>query len=279
MMRATTSGTQKSRFLFSSPVLCLVLAALAPALLCVSGCGSTRSSASSMPGVSFPRTSAPALAAPKPQKPYVVMGKKYRPIPVEDAAGFKQQGLASWYGEDFHGRKTANGEIYNMHDMTAAHKTLPLGTHIRVKNLKNNRKVEVRVNDRGPFVRGRIVDLSYRAAKKLDMVDSGTAPVEIVALGSPARGAGARPYYSRPKSYQIGDFTIQVGAFREKENAERLLKILDKSYNNAHVSDFNDGKDLLHRVRVGKCSTLEKAKEYESVMIEKGFKGAFVVAE
>ncbi|VEN72807.1 Endolytic peptidoglycan transglycosylase RlpA [Candidatus Desulfarcum epimagneticum] len=278
MMRATTSGTQKSRFLFSSPVLCLVLAALTPALfLCAGGCGAVRSSASSMSGSSWPGPSEPA--PPKPQKPYVVMGKEYRPIPLEDAAGFRQQGLASWYGEDFHGRKTANGEIYNMHAMTAAHKTLPLGAHIRVKNLKNNRKVEVRVNDRGPFVRGRIVDLSYRAAKKLDMVDSGTAPVEVVALGFPTRGPGARPYYSRPKSYQVGDFTIQVGAFREKENAERLLQILDKTYNNAHVSDFNDGKDLLYRVRVGKCSTLEKAKEYESVMIEKGFKGAFVVAE
>ena len=211
-------------------------------------------------------------------KPYVIMGKRYHPITNID--GFKQRGLASWYGRDFHGRKTANGEIYDMHAMTAAHKTLPLGTRIRVKNLKNNRTILVRVNDRGPFVRGRIVDLSYTGAKKLDMLDSGTAPVEIVALGSWKDKARTSAHHvPARKNYQTGNFTLQVGAFRERANAEKLHKELDKKYKNAHISDFDDGKERFYRVRVGKCSTLKKAMEYESILIGKGFKGAFIVAE
>jgi hypothetical protein len=113
-----------------------------------------------------------ATSQPPPQKPagypkpYKVFGKWYQPLP--DSKDFRQRGIASWYGKDFHGKKTSNGEIYDMYAMTAAHKTLPLGTYVRVHNLENNRKLEVRINDRGPFVRGRIIDLSYTAAKNLD---------------------------------------------------------------------------------------------------------------
>ncbi|MFV0436592.1 MAG: septal ring lytic transglycosylase RlpA family protein [Desulfopila sp.] len=114
------------------------------------------------------------------QAPYVIKGVTYYPIP--DATGFKQKGLASWYGDYFHGRPTSNGEKYNMYGMTAAHKILPMNTMVQVRNLDNGRKTVVRVNDRGPFVDGRIIDLSYTAASQLGVVGPGTSRVEIVAI-------------------------------------------------------------------------------------------------
>jgi rare lipoprotein A len=116
----------------------------------------------------------------------------YQPLP--HARDFRQRGEASWYGRDFHGRQTASGEIYDMYAMTAAHKTLPLGTYVRVQNRDNNKTVDVRVNDRGPFVRGRIIDLSYTAAHKIGVVGPGTAAVEIAALGAATKPRTATAY-------------------------------------------------------------------------------------
>ena len=115
------------------------------------------------------------------QKAYEVNGERYHPL--RDHAGFTEEGLASWYGSDFHGKRTSNGELYDMYAQTAAHKTLPLGVSVRVTNTANGRSTVVRVNDRGPFVRGRIIDLSYTAAKELGVVGPGTAPVRVEALG------------------------------------------------------------------------------------------------
>lgn len=112
--------------------------------------------------------------------PYEIMGKTYYPIPSSE--GYRAKGIASWYGKDFHGKPTANGERYNMYDLTAAHPTLPLPTYVRVTNLKNGKSLVVRVNDRGPFLRGRLIDLSYRSAVALDMAEDGTAPVLLEAL-------------------------------------------------------------------------------------------------
>jgi rare lipoprotein A len=120
------------------------------------------------------------------QKPYTVLGQRYEPL--QSHAGFVQTGIASWYGADFHGKKTSNGETYDMHAMTAAHKTLPLGVYVKVRNRDNGREAVVRVNDRGPFVKGRVIDLSYSAAKVLGVDVAGTAPVRIEALGY--RGSG-----------------------------------------------------------------------------------------
>jgi rare lipoprotein A len=221
---------------------------------------------------------------PPPQKPgypkpYKVLGKWYQPIP--DAKGFKQSGLASWYGKKFHGRKTSSGEIYNMYTISAAHKTLPLGTYVRVHNLNNHKKLDVRINDRGPFVRGRIIDLSYKAAQVLDVVGPGTAPVEIVALGAAlpeAPGdAGQRKYV--PMDYYHGNFTFQVGAFTEYGNALRLKQKLDPIYKNAHITVYDRGDQVFYRVRVGHCKTLEQADQYESALIKNGFPDAFTVAE
>lgn len=226
-----------------------------------------------------PPPSAPPPSPPGYPKPYKVLGKWYQPLP--HARDFRQRGIASWYGEDFHGKKTSNGEIYDMHAMTAAHKTLPLGTVVKVTNLTNGRTAQVRINDRGPFVRGRIIDLSYSAARTLDLVDKGTAPVQIVVLGAvsapevavkPGGDLAANYFYS-------GNFTVQVNAFKIRANAERLKSELEKRFKNVHITEFRDGRDIFYRVRVGRCTSLQQADEYEAIMIREGFKDAFAVAE
>ena len=223
------------------------------------------------------RTHTPPPSKPGYPKPYKVFGKWYQPLPHSD--DFRQRGVASWYGRDFHGKKTSNGEIYNMYAMTAAHKTLPLGTYVRVHNLENNRSVIVRINDRGPFVRGRVIDLSYTAAKDIGIVGPGTARVEVVALGrrdtSPA--SSATTYIQ--DDYYSGNFTFQVGAFLDRANAEKLRRKLDQTYKNAHISEYDNGVNTFYRVRVGKVSTLEQAAEYEAYLIQNGFPDAFVVAD
>lgn len=121
-------------------------------------------------------------------KPYRVDGKTY--TPVVSSLGYSERGIASWYGKDFHGKSSANGECYNMYAYTAAHKTLPLPSIVRVTNLENNKSVVVKVNDRGPFVRGRVIDLSYAAAQSLDVARMGTAPVLVEAIGGPHHFVG-----------------------------------------------------------------------------------------
>jgi len=210
-------------------------------------------------------------------KPYKVFGQWYQPLP--DSKGFRQRGIASWYGKDFHGKKTSNGEIYDMYAITAAHKTLPLGTYVRVHNLENSRKVDVRINDRGPFVRGRIIDLSYTAAKDIGIVGPGTARVEVVALGTPATtdGGSSRSYVQG--DYYSGNFTYQVGAFVNRENAERQERELRIKYKNAHITVFDRGDQIFYRVRVGKFTTLEDAVRYELILIEDGYPNPILIAE
>ncbi len=221
---------------------------------------------------------APTQTPGKP-KPYRVGSSWYQP--VSHAKGFQQRGIASWYGKKFHGRKTSSGEIYNMYAMTAAHKTLPLGTYVNVRNLDNDTEVTVRINDRGPFVQGRIIDLSYTAAKKIDIATSGTAPVVIVALEPDNRQTPKSKEKPETKSvdYYKGNFTFQIGAFSDKQNALRLKEKLDQTYKNAHVAEYDNGLEILYRVRVGRASSLEQAVEYEKALIQHGFKDVFIVAE
>ena len=219
----------------------------------------------------------PPARPPGHPKPYKALGKWYQPLP--DSKGFRQRGRASWYGADFHGKKTSNGEIYDMYAVTAAHKTLPLGTYVRVHNLENGRQLDVRINDRGPFVRGRIIDLSYAAAQKIGIVGPGTASVEVIALGTPAASqSGSTPSYTAG-DYYSGNFTFQVGAFADRQNAERLKTKLAGDYVNAHITVFDKGDQIFYRVRVGKCTTLKEAAEYEDHLIQNGFPAAFAVAE
>lgn len=153
--------------------------------------------------------------------------------------GLVQRGVASWYGSEFHGKNTASGEVYDMNLLTAAHRELPLQTVVEVENLDNGRKVQVRINDRGPFVRGRILDLSYQAARELGMIGTGLARVElrIVEVGS---GIAGPSRFSR--------YTVQVGAFRDKENALRVRANAAADFPEAQIVTTEDG---WHRVRVG----------------------------
>lgn len=213
----------------------------------------------------------PKKTKPATQKSYKVMGKWYSPLSTSE--GYRQRGIASWYGRKFHGRKTSNGETYNMYAMTAAHKTLPLGTYVKVTRVDNRKTTTVRINDRGPFVRGRIIDLSYKAAKKLNIVGEGTAPVIVEALGE-KRG---NTYVAR--DYRVGDFTVQVGAFKVKRNAVRLMGRLRKEYGHATIQRYSTGRETFYRVRVGKFATLEDAERGKESFEESGFVSPFVVAE
>lgn len=224
-------------------------------------------------------TPKPPVSPPGYPRPYKVLGKWYQPLP--HARGFGQCGIASWYGEKFHGRKTSNGETYDMYGISAAHKTLPLGTYVWVRNLKNNRELKVRINDRGPFVKDRIIDLSYGAAKKLGIVESGTAPVEIMALGVETDTDGTENSVHEYASldYDKGNFTFQVGAFKVRENAEKFKQELGQKYQNAHIVVFDSGEETFYRVRVGGNDSLKEAEAYEKILLRDGFKDVFIIAE
>ncbi len=172
--------------------------------------------------------------------------------PVEK--GWTQKGLASWYGKPYHGRRAASGEIYNMHEMTAAHRTLPFGTWVRVTRRDTGDSVVVRINDRGPFVKGRIIDLSYAAAKKIGLVRDGVAPVrlKVVGRGESSGKAGKRHGESR------GCFWVQVGAFADPANAQRVR---DRLVSEGEHAVIVEGPGGTHRVRVGPFSDEKKAKK------------------
>lgn len=170
-------------------------------------------------------------------------------------------GLASWYGEDFHGRKTSNCEIYNMYDLTAAHKTLPFGTRLMVTNLRNGKTVGVRINDRGPFVGERIIDLSYAAAVMIDMIGCGVAPVRIDILED-IEGAGPLP----PPRY-----TVQVGSFVYENNARELEGRLRCTFQEVYVSSSSISSRTYYRVRV-KAKDRDASLRIAQVLSEDGYK-------
>lgn len=168
-------------------------------------------------------------------KSYVVFGRRY--YVMKSARGYHARGIASWYGMKFHDFQTSNGEIYNVAGMTAAHKTLPLPTFLQVTNLRNGKKVIVKVNDRGPFVSNRLIDLSYAAAKKLDMTRAGTAPVSIVAI---TPGITRLASNNRKKSYDRSLAKkpppyIQLGLFKQRASAQKLA-VLVKQWTRSPVN-------------------------------------------
>lgn len=232
--------------------------------LVYSGCSSNRLASKPEPPPGYP-------------EPYRVLGKWYQPLP--HAREFIQVGVASWYGKKFHGRRTSNGEIYNMYAVSAAHKTLPLGTYVRVINLKNKRQLVLRINDRGPFVEGRVIDLSYGAGRKLGIIGAGTAPVKIVALGRASRARKSGRVVYTPEDYEHGNFTIQIGAFSDFKNVRRLQKALKRLNLKVSISKCNNGEAILYRVRVGQCDTLAKARQLKQHLQRKGFRNAVIVAE
>jgi rare lipoprotein A len=182
----------------------------------------------------------PPAAVPTP--------KRTKPTPTPAPSGYTEEGNASWYGIPFHGRHASNGEIYDMYKLTAAHRTLPFETMVRVTNLSNGKSTVVRITDRGPFVDNRIIDLSLAAAREIESVGSGVVPVRVEVLG------GVDP--------TAGFFTVQVGAFRERTNAEHLRDRLSASYSPIFIQQYDSPDGLFYRVRVGKISGEDAAHQF-----------------
>jgi rare lipoprotein A len=231
-------------------------------------------------------------AVPRPEpinernnRPYTVFGVGYRPLASAD--GYRERGVASWYGKKFHGRKTSNGEAYDMYAMTAAHKTLPLPSYARVRNLNNGKSVIVRVNDRGPFRDNRLVDLSYAAAYRLGILGTGTGIVEVEGLSGdvPVTTAAAPPAAklnpiataeaaSPPRLY------LQAGAFGSRDNAERLRDRLARArIVPVHVEPAQLAGQPLYRVRIGPLDSVEASDRVAEQVHGQGLPRPIVVVE
>jgi rare lipoprotein A len=200
---------------------------------------------------------------PPPEKKEVLKeeSKEERPVPPEkiekrETRGV-QYGTASWYGSDFHGKPTSSGEIYDMYQLTCAHNTLPLGTTVMVTNMENGKSLELKVNDRGPFVKGRIIDLSYAAAKILGMWEKGTAYVKVEVIG--------------PLIEQVQRFTVQVGSFVDEANAKKLAEELRSNFENVYITTLETVTQKYHRVRVGQFENRESALNIAERISQMGF--------
>jgi rare lipoprotein A len=241
----------------------LAVLALVAALL--AGCASTRDTAPAIDPDqdAAPRRPPPDLASIPDAVPqaeprstrgnppfYEVMGQRY--YVMKTAAGYRERGIASWYGTKFHGRTTSSGEPYDMYAMTAAHKTLPLPTYVRVTHRGNGRSIIVRVNDRGPFVGDRIIDLSYAAAVRLGMHNDGTAlvDVEVILPGSAAEVPVVAQADTPPA--QPEPVWLQVGAFSDEANADRLTaQLADQGIHEVVTVAERRGRQNIYRVRIG----------------------------
>ena len=213
-------------------------------------------------------------------KPYRVRGKWYYPVAVHEGDTFS--GNASWYGPDFHGHLTSNGERYNMYARTAASKTLPINTYVRVTNLNNGKETVVRINDRGPFVATRIIDLSYKAAKEIGLIKKGVAPVrlEVISCDSGANRYASkrvlkREYASIKKSkVKEKSYFVQIATLRQKQRAIELRK---KYYSlKRDYKPYIFAKNNIYKIMIGKFKTSSAAREFIS---KNGFRGAFVVSD
>jgi len=208
-------------------------------------------------------------------RPYEVFGKKYYPTIARIDDQFR--GIASWYGPNFHAKKTSNGEIYNMYADTAAHKTLPMNTIVRVKNLENGKSVVVRINDRGPFVAGRIIDLSNKSAHAIDMVKKGTARVEVTVLGF--NGKIATTIQEKNEVKSVSNYYIQVGVFSKIEGANTTKRkfemILEKQYKVILKDGQLNGKEI-KRVWISGFRSEQEAQDFKEV---NNLKKAMIIAE
>jgi rare lipoprotein A len=201
--------------------------------------------------------------SPEPPRPargvpfYDQDGVRYHVLARSD--GYREQGVASWYGSDFHGRRTSSGETYDMNSMTAAHRTLPLPTKARVTNLSNGRSIVVRINDRGPFKKDRLIDLSYAAARELGMIGPGTALVDVQALTDSGNSAGNAVATGPP-----GRLFVQLGAFGDLVNAERLKqRLASQGFSNVVIRYDAGGRPARYRVRLG---PIADSQEYDAIV-------------
>jgi rare lipoprotein A len=272
-------------------------ALLSTALLAACAANGPQRSGGQQPVVTLPPPGASGEPRPGRTEPrsergnppfYDVLGKRYHVLPT--SAGYVQRGVASWYGRDFHGLSTSSGERYDMHAMTAAHTTLPLPTWVEVTNLENGKRVVVRVNDRGPFVDNRLIDLSFAAATQLDMVRNGTARVEVRAVGAPLEGVrqevafasteqslGVLPAAAAVPTEQM---FVQVGAFSQRDNAERLMQRLRTSgFPNPSLVSEAQARREMHRVRLGPIRDSVEFDQVNARLRSMGVSGARLVVD
>ena len=205
-------------------------------MIAAAGCAGRHPAQTSLPPVIVPQP------APQPPAPSIE-----QPPAAEAPAIYVEEGIASWYGVPFHGRRAANGEIFDMNTLVAAHRTMPFGSILRVTNLNNGRQVEVRVIDRGPFVKDRVLDVARAAAIALDMIGTGTAPVRIELLSGPTPA--------------VGDFTVQVGSFADRMNAEHLRERLIGSYQPIFIQGYDAANGRYYRVLVGRVPNSDVAQQ------------------
>jgi len=225
------------------------------------GCASRRVTAGGQPAPSQPSTASPdtiestkrsTAAEPSPtpgRSPATPAPRRNKPSQSLAPAGYMEEGNASWYGVPFNGRRASNGEIYDMYKLTAAHRTLPFETMVRVTNLQNGKSTTVRITDRGPFVDNRIIDLSLAAAREIESIGPGVVPVRVEVLTQ-----GIDP--------TAGFFTVQVGAFRDQGNAQRLRDRLNLSYSPIFIQQYDSPEGTFYRVRVGKVSGEDAARQF-----------------
>jgi rare lipoprotein A len=262
---ALSAGASPAKSGFLLIALCVLLFGA------LSGCGSRRPVVSRRQPPPAQPTETPAAteeavkrSTDVPETPAsstapAVSSRRNKPAPAGAPADYVVEGNASWYGAPFHGRRASNGEIYDMYKLTAAHRTLPFETMVRVTNTNNGKSTVVRITDRGPFVENRIIDLSLAAAREIELVGPGVAAVRVEVL-SP----GVDP--------TIGFFTVQVGAFRDRANAERLRDRLAASYSPLFIQQYDSPDGVFYRVRVGKISGEDAAHQFgEQLRDREGF--------
>ena len=219
-------------------------------LAVISGCASRKPvAANPVPPPESTETAAPPAGTASAAQPPATARKRRKDGSVPVEVGYTEHGEASWYGAPFHGRQASNGEIYDMNKMTAAHRTLPFETMVRVTNDRNGKSIVVRITDRGPFVNNRIIDLSYAAAKEIGSIGPGVVPVHIEVL-------------STTMDPEAGFFTIQVGSFRERARAEGMRSRLNAVYSPIFIKRYDTKDGAFYRVHVGKISGEEAAKEF-----------------
>jgi len=233
---------------------------------CGIGCAARRPAAGNTPPAPTQPSETPEATSEKAKKDTGIPPAtpaapptKHGKTPVVPApVGYTEEGNASWYGNPFHGRRASNGEVYDMYKLTAAHRTLPFETMVRVTNLSNNKSTVVRITDRGPFVENRIIDLSQAAAREIESIGPGVVRVRLEVLGNvdPTEGY----------------FTVQVGAFRDRGNAERLRDRLSAAYTPIFIQQYDVAEGTFYRVRVGKISGESAAQEFaEQLRAKEGF--------
>jgi rare lipoprotein A len=263
------------------------LTALGVAALLLQACGAPRVQDSApAPGTALPPLPSDPVPRAEPRsrygnpESYVVFGRRYHTL--RTSAGYRERGIASWYGSKFHGRRTSSGETYDMHAMTAAHKTLPLPTYVEVTNLASGARIVARVNDRGPFHDNRIIDLSYAAARKLGIVREGTGLVEVRAL---TPGEDTRPVAraipaatwsvaGMPRIY------LQVGAFAERRNAQRLrTRLASLPGAVVRVQEVRVAGRAMYRVRVGPLDDVSAADRLSERIVDAGMELPRIVIE